>query len=353
MIRLHSLHNTFRYRGCRVVDKELSITKVRVFMKKHTKILLSFVGTNDAGKLNGPNDGAILSALTNEQFDEVFLLWNKSGDKKIDYLSISNYLKSEVKKRKLAKKVEIVELPIKDVTDHNNIYIVLKEFTESLAKSDKLLYTAAISSGTPAMQVCWILLAESDDFSETNKLNLIKVKDPKFGKSENIPVEIDTALPKIIRLKEEVENLKKDLIPTATITLTRPRLLIGDKEIKLSPIELAYYKYFAERVIQGKGDEKFSGFNTSNNFLKTVIEIHSELYPDLDSNRVELESILKKGVGLSIYTFRGNVSKLNKKIKQSVMNDTISNIFEISVEGPRGAKFYGIKAPREKIKTIE
>ena len=315
-------------------------------------ILLSFVGTNDTGKLNGPNDGAILSALTNERFDEVILLWNKSEDKKIDYLYISNYIKSEIRKRKLAKKVEIVELPLKDVTDHNNIYLVLKGFTDSLSKSDKLLYSAAISSGTPAMQVCWILLAESGDFSESTKLNLIKIKDPKFGKSENIPVQIDTALPRIIRLKEEVENLKKDLIPKAIITITRPRLLIGDIEIKLSPIELAYYKYFAERVIQGIGDEKFSGYNTSNIFLKRILEIHSDIYPDSDSNRVELENILKKGIGLSIYTFRGNVSKLNKKIKNTVMNDSISKIFEISVEGTRGAKFYGIKAVKEKIELI-
>lgn len=36
-------------------------------------ILLSFIGTNDAGKLIDKNDGAILTALSNEKFDEVIL----------------------------------------------------------------------------------------------------------------------------------------------------------------------------------------------------------------------------------------------------------------------------------------
>jgi len=322
-------------------------------MKKKKNVLLSFVGTNDAGKLKGPNDGAVLSALTNQKFDEIILLWNKSGNKEIDYLSISNYLNDEIKKRKLAKLTGVVELPIKDVTDHNQIYPALKEFTDKLEKTEDRNYTAAISSGTPAMQVCWILLSESGDFSESNKLNLIKVKDPKFGASENVPVKIDTALPKIIRLKEEVEILKKDLIPGATLTITKPGLKIGDIKIILSPMELTYYKYFAERVIAEKGDEKFSGFNASNSFLDRIIEIHEELFPALDSNRMELTIIRKKNIGLSIYTFRGNVSKLNKKIKNTLQNDTISNTFKISSEGGRGAKFYGIKAGSNKLKIID
>jgi hypothetical protein len=320
-------------------------------MKKN--ILLSFIGSNDAGKLKGPNDGAILSALSNQKFDEVILIWNKSNSKEYDYKLISDYLINEIRKSRLATKTKAIELPINDVTDHNQIYLILKNFTDTLDKSDKNIFTAAISSGTPAMQVCWILLSESGDFSEENKLNLIKVKDPKFGKSENISVQIGTSLPKIIRLKEEVETLKQDLIPTATIKILRPGLKIGEIDILLSPIELSYYKYFAERVMDGRGDEKFSGFNTSFAFLERIIAIHEELFPDLDSNRMELINIRKKTIGLSIYTFRGNISKLNKKVRNIVSNDSISNSFEISSMGGRGSKFYGIKAPANKLKIIK
>jgi Regulator of RNA terminal phosphate cyclase len=322
-------------------------------MTKPKNILFSFVGTNDAGKLKGSNDGAILTALTNQKFDEVTLLWNKSGNKEIDYLGIANYLNNEIKKRQLAKKTTIVELTIKDVTDHNQIYLALKNFTDGIEKKENAQYFAAISSGTPAMQVCWILFSESGDFSDSVRLNLIKVKDPKFGKSENIPVKIDTALPQIIRLKEEVNNLKKDLIPNAVITISRPGLKIGETEIILSPIELTYYKYFVERVLEGKSDEKFSGFNTSNAFLDRVIEIHQELFPDLETSRMDLINIRKKDMGLSIYTFRGNISKLNKKIRNSLQNESITNNFEIYSEGGRGAKFYGIKAPEEKFLVLK
>jgi len=118
-------------------------------------------------------------------------------------------------------------------------------------------------------------------------------------------------------------------------------------------MELTYYKYFAERVFVGKGDEKFSGFNTTNAFLDRVIEIHEELFPDLDTNRMDIISIRKKDIGLSIYTFRGNISKLNKKIRDALQNDSIANTFEIASEGQRGAKFYGIHAPKEKIKITK
>jgi hypothetical protein len=321
-------------------------------MKKPKRILLSFVGSNDVGKLKDKNDGPIMTALANQKFDEVILLWNKSGDKEFDYQAISNYLKDEIKKRKLANKTDIIELQIKNVTDHNQIYLTLKDFTDKLVKSEKLDYTAAISSGTPAMQVCWILLSESGDFCETNKLNLIQVKNPKFGTSGNIPVKIDTALPKIIRLKEEVDNIKKDLIPTAIIDIAKGQVKIGNILIDLAPMEFCYYRYFAERIVDDLGSEKFSGFWTSKKFLESVYQYHEESYPDLESMRDPIKKMLKNGVDLLLTTFRGNVTKANKKIRAELNNETLSNEFEISNEGNRGAKFYGIKAPKNKIRII-
>lgn len=317
-------------------------------MKRTKNIFLSFVGSNDAGKLIKQSDGAILTALTNQKFDEVILLWNQGSRKDVDFSAISNYLKKEILKRKFAIKVTLVEQKIKDVTDHNEIYSSVKTYTDQLLKTESLNYTAAISSGTPAMQVCWILLAESGDFSGSNPLNLIKVKDPKFGKSENVTVKIDTSLPKIIRLKEEVENLKKDLIPTAVFSISKPGLKIGHIEIPFSPIELTYYKYFAERVLTGKGDEKFSGIYISSNFLDRILQMHEVLYPERKASR--LEDIQKEGRGLYIYTFRANISKSNKKIRETLHNQTVSKLFEISIEGGREARFYGIKAPPNKIK---
>ena len=319
-------------------------------MKQTENIFLSFVGSNDAGKLIKQNDGAILTALTNQKFDEVILLWNQSSSKAVDYFAISNYLKKEIPKRKLANKVTLVEQKIKDVTDHNEIYLALKNFTDQLSKSESMTYTAAISSGTPAMQVCWILLAESGDFSETNPLKLIKVKDPKFGKSENIPVKIDTSLPRITRMKEEIETLKDGYLPTIRMDVEKGGVFIGEHQIPLSPIEFCYYRYFLELVIEEKSPEKISSLETSLQFVEKIYQFHEESFPVSDAAREEMRKILKQGMGIAIATFRGNVSKLNKRIKAAISDENLSDYFEISSSGIIGAKFYGIKVLAAKIK---
>lgn len=319
---------------------------------KPKKVLLSFVGSNDAGKLKGPFDGVILTALTNQKFDEAHLLWNKSGRKDLDFNKISKYVKNEASKRKLCDKVFIKELSIKDVADHNIVYPKLKEFCDALNKDNSFSYYAAISSGTPAMQVCWILMAESGEFSLDNPLNLFRVSDPKFGKPENIPVRIDTSLPQIKRLKSEVESIKKDLIPNAMIDIERGQLKVGEIIIALSPMEFCYYRYFAERVVDDLGSEKYSGFWTSRKFLESVFQFHEESFFDLESMRDDLKHMIKDGKELLLTTFRGNITKANKKIHRDLDNDTIAKEFEISSEGNRGAKFYGIKASSDKIKII-
>lgn len=321
-------------------------------MLKKKKVLISFAGNNDAGALAGKPDGAVLTALRNEKFDEVMLLYNNSADAPVDFSKVVDYLTIEIRKRKLARKVYRTELSIEDVTDHNHVYSVLRDFTDKLKKDQEIEFTAAISSGTPAMQVCWILLAESGDFSVEFPLRLIKVKDPKFGSSGNTLVKIDTSLPRIIRLKEEIAELKRELIPPAEILLEKATLAIGGEVIPLSPIELSYYIYFAELNIRGKGDEKFSGFTAGNDFLKRILELHTELFPSLDTNRLDLEKMLKKGTGLAMTTFRGNVSKINSKIRTMIDNEEICHAYGITASGTRGAKFYGIHAPEGKIRII-
>ncbi|NOX65719.1 MAG: hypothetical protein GXO85_07945 [Chlorobi bacterium] len=320
-------------------------------MPNQKRILLSFVGTNDAGKLIENNsEGAIITALRNEKFDEVILLWNDNKTNSLTYTEIVVHLKKEIKKQKLVKKVSDTLLDIKDVTDHNEIYIKLKEVTNNLKKEDGISYTASITSGTPSMQACWILLGESGEFSEEYPLNLIQVKDPRFGTSANVPVRLDTALPKIVSLKNEVAKLKNDLIPTAEINVPNGQLIIDNALIPLSPIEFCYYRYFAERVIDGLGDERFSGFSVSLDFMEKIYSYHEESFEFLDTNRIDLGRMIRKKEELSIQTFRGNVSKANRKIRETLNNETLAETFMISIEGGRGAKFYGIKAPAEKLK---
>lgn len=317
-------------------------------MKKQKEILISLVGSNDAGKLKGGGDGAILTALNNQKFDEAILLWNDSKSGEIDFKKISDYLVSEIKKRKSVYSVKALELKIFDVTDHNKIYETLKTFCDGLDKSSSKKYTAAISSGTPAMQVCWILLAESGDFSKTNPLNLIKVTDPKFGESKNVIVKIDTSLPKIVRLEEENSTLKENLLPMITIDISHGKASIGQTEIDFSPVQFCYYRYFAEILREGKSPEKFSALETSRVFAEKIFEYHEESFPIMDVVREEYRKALKNNRGIARATFNGNISKANQKIK-SALDEGLSQYYEIKSSGVRGAKFYGIDSSAEKV----
>lgn len=316
------------------------------------KILLSFVGTNDGGELLGKAEGAILTALRNEKFDELILLWNEAKVGETSYSKIVEYITKSAKKSKIVKSVSNYQLKLSDITDHNEIYHALNKFTDSLPKSDSIKYTAAISSGTPSMQVCWILLAESGDFSEEYPLRLLKIKDPKFGKTGNIEVKLDTSLPKILRLKNELDSIKKDLIPQAVVNIERGILSIGENQINLSPIEFCHYRYFAERVIQGLGDEKFSGISVSLSFMESIYSFHEESFPGLDLNREDLRKMIKSGNELGITTFRGNISKINRKLSEVLESPTLISNFQISITGIRGAKFYGIKTDPSKLRIV-
>ena len=332
-------------------------------MNAKKKILISFVGSNDAGELLGENDGAILTALQNENFDEVILLWNEDEvkdkckgrvrDKAVKYSDVVRHIRREIKNRKLAAKSSDEEFVFNDVTDHNEIYQKLKKFTDALDKSENISYTASISSGTPAMSVCWILLAESGDFSEKYPLRLIKVKDPRHGSGGNVEVKLNTSLPKIIRLKKEVDKLKEDLIPKCKINVTTGNVFIGEKKIDFSPIQFCYYRYFTQRAIENKGKENFSGFDAPLPFVEAVYQFYQETFPNLDVNSQFLLDIISGKNSLALTTFRSNISKLNKKLEKALENQSLFELFRISIDGKRGKRFYGINAPDNKFEIVE
>ncbi|MCX8057591.1 MAG: RNA repair transcriptional activator RtcR family protein [Ignavibacteria bacterium] len=316
-------------------------------MKKIKKILLSFIGTNDAGKLMGQEDGAILTILKQMKYDEIILLYNSSSE--IDFKGIGLYLIKEIKKRKLSNKVLLFELNINDVVDHNEIYEKLKTFCDTLPKNEFIEYTASISSGTPAMQVCWILLSESGDFSKEFPLKLIYIRNPKYG-GDIKEVKLNTTLPKIIRLENELNNIKKSLLPELILQIKKGRVYIGQYEVPFSPIEFSYYRFFVEKKLQGISEVKMSGLFVPLEIINEIYIYHEESFPDLELHRLVLKKIIYNKQPLSTTTFRANISRLNKKIKILLNDDKISRYYQIVSHGKKGAMFYGILLDLEKIK---
>lgn len=315
---------------------------------KKTRVLLSFVGTNDQGKRIGKGDGAILTVFKRRSFDEVHLLWNPTSDKEVDFEDIAKYVRGEILRRGLCKHVILHRFDCRNVTDHNEIYPKVLSFCRSLGESPIKSYTAAIASGTPAMQVCWILMAESGDFP----LELIRSNEPKFGKPYVTPVRLGTGLPRILSLEQENVQLRKEkeaLIPPLIIDVRQGRIFVGNTEIALSPILFAYYRYFAERAKRGDLFERISGINTPRPLLESVVAFHRESFPESDLFRDKLEKMLRNGQELDVRTFRANISKLNARVKASLPNPALHKLFMITTEGRRHALSYGLRLPPEKI----
>ena len=313
---------------------------------KSKKILLSFVGTNDAGKLKGGQDGAILTVFRERSFDEVHLLWNPSRNPEVDFKSIGEYVSEEITKRGLAGKVYLHEFNCSDVTNHNDIYPQLLSFCKSLGVDANKTFTAAIASGTPAMQVCWILMAESGDFP----IELIRSNEPKYGKPLVIPIKLGTGLPRILRLEEENKQLQKDkeeLIPPLVIDVKNGLAYVNGVNLDLSPIEFCYYRYFAERKLISDEFERISGILVPPVFVENLLLYRKESFPDKEVSEKEKRELRDRGI--STATFRSNLSKANNGIHKVLKNKSLAKLFEIAIEGKKNSKLYGIQLPKARI----
>jgi len=306
------------------------------------KVLITFVGSNDFHK---DRYGAVLTVFKKKKFDEVHLLWN--ANEFTNFYEIAKYVRSEIEKRKYCKNVSIHLFECEDVTDHNEIYPKLLEICRSIYKKENE-YTAAIASGTPSMQACWILIAESGDFP----MKLIRSVEAKYGRPVVRDVKLNSSLPRILRLKEENEELKierKNLLPLLKLNISKAEIYIGKEELNLSPVEFSYFRYFLERAYKELEYLRIDIVTVPEEFYNSILKFNRESYPQADTIRMDSE----KNKCITTPTFRGNISRLNKKIRTLIDNDARSNYLIIESVGERFKKSYGINLSKEKIKIIK
>lgn len=266
-------------------------------------------------------------------------MWSHS--KFYDFEAIGKYIQSQLNERRLCERTELFDLKIKDPTDHNEIYPKILKYLEKVQKAD-CEYAAAISSGTPSMQACWILIAESGAFP----LKLVRSDDPKWGVPVVRKVKLGAALPRIEKIKKENIELKKSALEKLTIDKKIPEVRIGDKIIDLTPIEFAYYRFFAEKAKKDEEHLRFAGIDVPSEFYQKVLEYHRESYAESDGLRMSLE----KSKTIPCSNFRANVTRLNSKLKEAVSHELYSKYYMIESEGKKHAKRYGINLPPESIK---
>jgi transcriptional regulator with PAS, ATPase and Fis domain len=173
------------------------------------KLFISFIGSNDAGKLTGREDeGAILTILQERKFDSIYLLYNSGGIIKganITYKEIADYLKSEIVVKKYCSEgaIHIEKLDFVNVADYVEIYPKILNYLKNTFKEESLnesrIY-AGISSGTPAMQTAWVILAESDTFP----LKLIRSSEKQHAKKGKRVFDVEL----LTGVKDKLEKLK-------------------------------------------------------------------------------------------------------------------------------------------------
>jgi hypothetical protein len=306
--------------------------------------LFSFVGVTDV-KLLDEARGPILTAVINLKPRYVILIATTGLGVRYDLVSGGSRVQRLIKEQSPSTKVSIVTMDIDDPTDHNEIYPKLRELI-SIHSSKKSRLMAAISSGTPSMQVCWILLAESGEVD----ISLYRTTEQELTTTPVREVRLDSSLPRIIALEEENAALKAIAIQPVEMSIATGLVSIGSTVIHFSPLQFSYYRFFLERAKQPpeSADVRYrvSTMIMDDVFTKSVLAYRLESFPNVaDSDGTYRK---RKEPMIPVEQFRSTITKLNKKISDA-LGEPIASYYLIHVDGPRQAKRYGLRLDASKI----
>lgn len=315
------------------------------------QLLVSFVGQNDSGSLPGHGEGAILTVFEVKPFDEAHLLWHNSPRQGIDFYSIGKAVKAKLLRRSLCKSVWLHEFECSDITDHNDIYPRLIAFLNSLPDWQNARITAAISSGTPAMQACWLLAAESGDFP----LNLIRSNEKRWRKPLVQTVKLGAALPRIVALQAENNRSRQTierLLPVLTLELASGKVSIGKDRVKLSPMQFAHYSTFALRAKRGEGSIRVSGLQLPDCLGQEALEVYRRAFPLREDEARKLQTMLTSPEGIDVHSWRSHISRISASIRSSVRDRQVAEYFVIRVDGQRNSTEYSLQVPPRTIRIV-
>lgn len=306
--------------------------------------LFSFVGVTDA-RLALEGRGPIMSAVEHLRPLKVVLIATITEGSQHDLVAGATAVRKAVMKVLPQTKVHVVTMDLTDPTDHNEIYPQLRELVQPYC-ADGADAVAAISSGTPSMQVCWVLLAESGDAH----LRLIRTVEPELSKKVVREVKLGSGLPRIMALEAENEQLRELVMQQVRLRVRHGTVQIGDVVIPLSPTQFAYYRYFLQRCKGGKKDDdrwlRISQLVMPDEFTTTINHYQMESFPDAaDSDPVRL----KKRQTIPVEAFRSTISKLNKKIEEALRSPHVAKYYMITFKGPKNARHYGIELDPSKV----
>jgi DNA-binding NtrC family response regulator len=121
------------------------------------KVLLSFIGNNDCYLSEG-KEGSIISILQARPFDAIYLLFNKES-----YLEHGYEIRNYCKKYFPCLEVYFEPAVSIDPIDYNLVYPAMYNAVANIKTKErgrKPEFTISVTSGTPTMHSCWVLLKQ-------------------------------------------------------------------------------------------------------------------------------------------------------------------------------------------------
>ena len=138
-------------------------------------ILLTFTGSHDPFSISAQDGdartGPVLTILAERKFEAVYLFTTPR------MAEISEQTRAEIKSRYPETLVTIMEVPLKDPTNYIGILRQIRgHFHHIRQKHRSDAYSISVSSGTPQMHACWLMLVASGEIPAT----LLQTTPPEF-----------------------------------------------------------------------------------------------------------------------------------------------------------------------------
>ena len=198
-------------------------------------VLLTFTGFQDPYSLGLVGDeeqpGPILSLLATRSFDRVFLFSTPRTEKNTSAtLRILNELYPQLS-------AEVVDFPLEDPTDYLAILRGLRKQTQAVTgKITQANYFISVSSGTPQMHACWVLLAACGEIPA----HILNVRPKKFVSRERpVVTEADLTAPEFPVVRSQICRIERSAHPVSDYeSVARNLGIVGDHPSMRKALEM-------------------------------------------------------------------------------------------------------------------
>ncbi len=197
--------------------------------------LITFNGMQDPFNKMG-EDGPILSILKQRPVDRILLLYIPEVKERAEET------RREIGERYKSRDVQMVPLEIHDPTNYSEILSALRAGLPKHLEDHKYSYIVSVSSGTPQIHACWLLLTASGEITA----NIVYLREKKYIRANE----------EAIREINPRANYFPEILPKAVVPEV-PRSdekVISDaiKKIGIIGSSKEFKKFLCEAVIVGE-----------------------------------------------------------------------------------------------------